>query len=162
MKIAELLDKILSYDITRRTWVEEFAHPYFGNIIFSAAKAKERNFWQGTIECKFAYRGQIEVDMGGRPDGELAEEKRFCESIISNVESLLKSFEPYIKPVYENYLSRLLPENIANELVLASISIPDGCNEANEWQIGFVARSTSSYIDVHLVMKDVQYVTIEG
>jgi hypothetical protein len=162
MKLSDIIEKIFTFDLTRRTWIEELEHSYFKGLVFSGAKKKERNFWQATIDCSIAKNGKVEVDVGGRPDGDLLREQMFCEAVINDLNSIFKTFESKFKLVYEEYSAKSMPENWNDEFSLCNISIPENCDKNNEWEIGFFAISVDSYIFVKLKNGKVQGITFEG
>ncbi len=113
--------------------------PLFGSMTFMGEKLK---YWEGRAIFSPG-NSEIEVFVNGDKEGDFRNQYEFFRRVCEEWPELSSRIAPKLLEVYSR-VNEVPPVALWNELVVASISVPDGSIDQAEWTIGFNAKSDES------------------
>lgn len=152
------INRLLTFDITGRTWVKQVSHPYFRNLIHFGSRKSEQAYWEAEV---IAPDGKpVEVLMNASESASLVEEQRFCERLMGELDSLWNRCRPVIEADAKTWPE--VDKDIADRLSgarLASVDVPIGGDSRMPWEACYFLVGIDHYVRVLVANEGVKVIS---
>jgi hypothetical protein len=153
------LGKLLTRDLTGRTWQREVDHPYFQKLTYFGSKTPADCYWEAELP-----RGStmVGVNMSGTPDGPTFEEEAFCRRTLSDLDGLFARCREAFEPEFQRWAKRPLPADWFSEFTLDGFQVPVRGDLSEPWEVCYFVEAAGHYFTAVLEGGQVQYVNVDG
>lgn len=161
MNLRKLIGKLLTFDLTGRTWTHKAEHPYFENLLYFGARKAEDRYWEAELPLPDG-SGRIGVTMTGTPEGPTPEEEAFCRKALADLDALFERCRSAFEPEYVNWTKTALPENWRETMSLDGFQVPRNGDESEDWELCYFVEPANHWFTA--VFKDgrVTMVSVDG
>ena len=157
--ILGALGKLLSKDLTGKTWQREVAHPYFHNLIYFGSKVESDCYWEAELPMDGEMVG---VNMTGTSEGPTSEEEAFCRRVLSDPEALFAKCREAFEPEFQRWAKRPLPAAWKGEFKLDGFQVLMNGDSSEAWEVCYFVESAGHYFTAVFEGGRVECVNVDG
>lgn len=159
--LLKIIGRLLTRDLSGRTWQREATHPYFMNLVYFGSRESSDCYWEAQIELP-GTEAFASVTMAGTPDGPTKAEEQFCRFTAANLDALFEQCRASFEAEFVKWVESPMPAEWRQAFKLDGFQVPPEGNPSNPWQACFFVEPAGHYFTACLEQGKVTEVVVDG
>ena len=155
------LGKLLTRDLTGRTWQREASHPYFTNLIYFGSKDEQACYWEAEVQTSDEAR-RVGVTMKGTPAGPTAAEEQFCRAALADLDALFEKCRSAFQTEFVKWTKQPMPADWRGTFKLDGFQIPINGDALSDWELCYFVEPAGHYFTAVFDKDRVKHVAVDG
>jgi hypothetical protein len=162
MSLLSSLAKVLTRDLTGRTWQKESTHAYFQNLIYFGSRNQGESYWEAELSLFDGEDGRIGITMTGTPEGPTKDEERFCREVVGNPNALFERCRAAFDAEFLKWTKQPIPANWRDAFRLDGFQVPVSGDPSENWQVCYFVVPAGHYFTAVFASGKVSNVVVDG
>lgn len=162
MSLLNSLMKLLTRDLTGRTWEKEATHPYFANLLYFGSKSEAKSYWEAELALPDDPGKRIGVTLTGTPAGPTEEEERFCRQTLTDPDNLFEKCRAAFEIELGKWVSAPMPTKWRDAFTLDGFQVPVGGDPLSAWEVCYFVNPARRYFTAVFENGRLKHVRVDG
>ncbi len=159
--LLRFLGKLLTRDLTGRTWTREGNHQYFEKLIYFGSKDEHSSYWEAEIQLPGS-ESRIGVNMTGTAAGPTSAEEQFCKAAVADLDTLFDRCRHAFEPEFLKWTKQPLPVSWQGTFRLDGFQIPVNGDASKAWELCYFVEPAAHYFTAVFDHGQIKHVAVDG
>jgi hypothetical protein len=155
------IGKLVSFDLTGRTWTREIVHPRLGKLTYFGSKKLDDCYWEAEVEVP-GQAQKASATMKGTSEGPTEVEELFVRTLVANLDLTFEVCREAFNGEYLKMGKGSIPEGWRSVMRLDGFGVPLNGDRSNEWDISFFVEPLGHYFTASLEAGTPTHVSVDG
>ena len=162
MGLLSFLGRVLTRDLSGRTWVRESSHPYFPKLVRFGSKEQDEGYWEAELPMSGTRESRVSATMKGTPEGPTEQEVQFCKSVVADPNALFERCREAFAPEFAKWAKRPCPAEWREAFSLDGLEVPTNGDPSASWHVCYFVEPAGHYFTAEFSGAQVQRVAVDG
>ena len=162
MGLLSFLGRVLTKDLSGRTWTREASHPYFPKLVYFGSKQQDESYWEAELPMPGTGEGRVSATMKGTVEGPTEQEVQFCKSVVADPDALFEKCREAFALEFAKWSKRPWPAKWREAFALDGLEIPPNGDPSASWNVCYFVEPAGHHFTAEFSGGKVQRVAVDG